>query len=125
MPAAHRLPRKGHDRDIMNQALQDRVAAGPADAVERDVAVTDGGNKKRRCKPRQENAVIGGVKTDSSKHTIEPRPKQLRDALASGEFDKRKLAAGNLDSNAREHAVELRQIFRQGLTAPIGDGIGT
>src|ERR1700686_3008572 len=71
----------------------------------------------------QENAVIGGLQADGLERAIKAPAKHLRDTAAACEFDKRKLAAGNLRRDARKNPVKLRQVFRQGLTAPKSDGI--
>ena len=66
--------------------------------------------------------MIGSVKTDGFEGSIEPRAKHLRDGVAADEFDECKLTVGNLDCNARENFVKLREIFRQRLAAPIDNG---
>ncbi len=106
----------------MNQTLQDRVATRPADAIQYDVALTDCSDETIRCKPWQENTVISGVEAGSFERALEPGSKHLGDAPTPSEFDKGKLTVGYLGRDACEHSVKLRQIFWQGLTAPIDDG---
>ena len=56
----------------MNQPLQDRVATGPADAIQHHVALTDGCDEAIRRQPRQENTVIPGVEAHRRERMIEP-----------------------------------------------------
>ena len=67
MPAAHHFAGQCHDRKIVSEAFQDRIAAGPADTVEHDVAATDRRRETIRRKPRQEDAVIAGFETDGTR----------------------------------------------------------
>src|SRR6202011_4089334 len=83
MPATHHLADESHDRNIMSQALQDRIAARPADAIKHDVALADRSDKTICGKSRQENTVFSGVKTDSPERALEPGSKRLGDAPAT------------------------------------------
>src|SRR5260370_39257282 len=66
--------------------------------------------------------MIAGVETDGLENALEPGSKHLGDGPAASEFDERKLTVRYLGRDACEHVVELRQIFWQGLAAPIDHG---
>src|SRR5216684_3246809 len=122
MAPAHHLSGERYNRKVVNQAFQDRVATRPSDAVEDDVALTDSRDEAVRRKSRQEDAMIFGVETDGFERAPEPASKHLGDAAAASELDKSELTVRNLGGNACKNFVKLRQIFWQGLTAPIDDG---
>ncbi len=124
MPAPHELPFKGDDRKIVDQTFQDRVATGPADAVQHDVALADGGGETLRRKPRQKHAMIRDLEAECGEAALETNSKQIGDLPAPAELDEGELAVRHLGRNARENVVVLRQIFRQRLRAPINHGIG-
>ena len=54
----------------MDEALEHRVAARPADAVEHGIAGADGGNEFLRLEPRQENAMVGGIQAERRKGAL-------------------------------------------------------
>ena len=63
---------QSHDGQIVDEALERGVAARPADAVEHDVAGADGGDEFLRLKPRQENAMVGGVQAERREGALQP-----------------------------------------------------
>jgi hypothetical protein len=113
VPAAHHLSVQGHDRNVVDQAFQNGIATGPADAIQHDVTQADCGDEAIRCQSRQENTMFGGVKTDRLERAFEPISKHLGDASAPAELDKCKLTIANLGCDACENSIKLRQIFRQ------------
>ena len=44
MTTSHKRPSQRHNGQVMDEALQGRIATGPPDAVEEDVASADGGD---------------------------------------------------------------------------------
>ena len=123
VPAAHQLALEGHDRKIVSEAFQYRIAAGPTDAVQHDVTASDRCEKAVRRKARQEDAMIRGLQAEGSEGTFETRLEQLGDVPAPTEFDEDKLAVRYPGGDTREDFVELRQVFGQRLRAPINHGI--
>ena len=67
--------------------------------------------------------MIRGLQADRMKGTFETSLEQLGDVPAPAKFDEGKLAVRYLGGDARENLVELRQVFRQRLRAPIDHGI--
>ena len=121
MTAAHHRPGHGHDRHVVREAFEGRVAARPADAVEHDVALADGGDELLQAETGQEDAMLGGVEAQGGKGAVEPLAHALGDTVAMLRGDEDELAIADLLRDPRENLVELRQIFEQGLAAPIGD----
>src|SRR6266481_2688577 len=89
--AAHHRAGQRHDGKIVNEALQDRIATRPADAIQHDVALTDGGDEQIRRQPGQENTVIAGVETGGLEGAFKPVSEQVGDAATASEFDESKL----------------------------------
>ena len=106
----------------MREAFERRVAARPADAVEHDVALADGGDELVEAETGQEDAVLGGVEAEHGEGAVEPPAQALGHLVAMMRLDESKLAVANLARDARKNLVVLRQVFEQRLAAPIGDG---
>src|SRR5580693_9058521 len=102
----------------MDEALEHRITARPADTVEDGIAGADGGDELLRREPRQEYAMVGGVQAESREGALEPLPKQRGDLAAAGKLDEGELAIAGVASDARENLIVLRQIFGQRLGAP-------
>jgi len=120
--ASHEMPRHGHDRQIVRQAFQSRIATGPIDTIEKNVALSDRRNELMLIEARQEAAVVLGLQTQCLECKIEAPAEKLGDMDAFLIFDEGELAIVNGARDSGKHLIELRQIFEKRLAAPINDG---
>jgi hypothetical protein len=58
--AAHEGASKRYDRQIVDEALQGRIATGPPNAVEEDVAIANGGDEAIRAQTFDKQAMVLG-----------------------------------------------------------------
>jgi len=72
MTAPHQRTCQGHDWQVERQALQARVAAGPADAVQNDVRVLNGREEPLSIEARQENAIVLRLQAKFSECSLKP-----------------------------------------------------
>ena len=119
MTAAHQRARHGHDRQIMRQALQQRVAAGPAEAVEEDIGLADRGDEAGLVEAGQHHDMLLRVQPLRGKDFGEALKQQVGDLVAAAIADEGKLAVRHLARDARKDLVVLRQVFVHRLPAPI------
>src|ERR1700730_18514609 len=109
----------------MDEALEHRITARPADAVEHGIAGADGSDELLRLEPRQENAMVGGVQAERRKGALKALPKQRGDLGAAGKLDEGELAIAGVAGDAWKNLIVLRQIFGQRLGAPEHGGTRT
>jgi hypothetical protein len=75
MTAAHKRPSQRHNRQVMGKALQGRIATGPPDAVEENVAIANGGNEAIEAQIFDKQAMIRGHQTPFRKHRFQTSAK--------------------------------------------------
>ena len=71
MTAAHKRPSQRHNRQIMDEALQGRIATGPPDAVKEDVAIANGGDEAIGAQTFDKQAIVGSRQTPFGKYRVQ------------------------------------------------------
>lgn len=92
----------------MGKALQARIAAGPTNAIEDDVALSKRSGELARIEPGQQEAVVIASQAERGEGFFDPLPKRVTDKCASVVLDKDKLARANLLRNTWKDLVILR-----------------
>jgi RNA polymerase sigma factor (sigma-70 family) len=66
----------------MRQTLQARRATGPFETVQKNIALSHGGDKAGLIKPGQDNAIVGRLDVEFSERLIETLAEQFRNVRA-------------------------------------------
>ena len=80
-------PGHGHNRRVVREAFERRVAARPSDAVEHDVALADGGAELVHAETGQEDAVLCGVEAEDGEGALEPAAHAIGHPVAMHRLD--------------------------------------
>ena len=112
MATSHERPYDRDDRQVMGQALQDRIASRPPDTIKNDVALADRRNELLLIEARKENAVLINPQTESAKCPIKALAEEFGDMRVLM-LDEDELAITHRARYACKHVIELGQIFEK------------
>src|SRR5262252_9764137 len=107
----------------MGEAFEGGVAAGPADAVQHDVAEPHRTGEMPRVEPRQHHAKFCRIEAVICEGAFEPGLEHCRDMGRVGKRDEGEWAIAGLAGDAGEYLIELRQVLVDSLAAPEYDGL--
>src|SRR5580658_9411849 len=119
VPAAHQLARHGDHRQVVRQRFQRGVATGPAEAVEKDIGRASHCAEPRHVERRHEPAISVGFEACRSESGTQTLAKYCGHGVAPSVFDEDEAGIRHRGGDPRKDPVPARQIFEQGLAAPI------
>src|SRR5215813_11322386 len=119
MAPTHQAPPDGNDGKFMHEALQRGVSTRPSDAVEVDIALSDGCDETSLAQSRQKHIVVAPGQSKVLEGGVEAFAKHIGQLRTSVVLDEDELRIRHVAGNARENLVVLRKIFEERLTAPI------
>src|SRR5262249_6256218 len=122
--AAHQRARPGDDRQVVRQRFQRARPAGPAEAVQHDVAYAGRGDEAVVVEARQDLAVTIGTEPEQGERTRQAAAKQVVDARVAIVGEEDELAVADLARDPREYVVVLRLVLEQGLGRPEQHRVG-
>src|ERR1700736_5843556 len=105
MAAAPERPRRGEERQVGIEAFERAVAAGPADAVEKNVAHAGDPDEIRRDETADHHHVARDVEPLGGEGAREAAAERGGHFIAARRSDEDELSIADLARDPREHAV--------------------